>query len=193
MLQTHQSPFLTSQPSTSMSTPRSLHDLYVHQLKDLYSAEDQLINALPTMAAKARHSQLKQAFESHLEETKRQKERLEQVFNNLDEDPSGKTCQAMKGLIKESNEFITEVENILANDAPDAVIDAGLIADAQRVEHYEIAGYGTVCHYAEMLGRTEDLALLQSTLSEEKSADDKLNMIAKQAINPKAMSAQKTS
>jgi ferritin-like metal-binding protein YciE len=167
-------------------TPRSLHDLYVHQLKDLYSAEEQLIDALPTMAEKARHPELKRAFEAHLEETRGHRERLEQVFRNLDEDPSGVTCKAMKGLISEAKEFIGQVENMLSEDAPDAVIDAGLIADAQRVEHYEIAGYGTVSHYAEMLGRQDDARILQGILDNEKSTDEKLNRIAKETINPEA-------
>jgi len=172
-----------------MATPRNLHDLYLQQLRDLYSAETQLIEALPTMQKKARHEQLKQAFASHLEETKSQRDRLDQVFKSLGEKPSGETCQAMKGLIKEANEFVAEVENLLSKDAPDAVIDAGLIANAQRVEHYEMAGYGTVAHFAEVLGRSDDQRILEGILEEEKAADKKLNTIAKQAINPKAAQA----
>jgi len=169
-----------------MSTPRSLHDLYVHQLKDLYSAETQLIDALPMMAKTAKHERLKAAFESHLEETKQQREKLEKVFKSLDESPKGETCQAMKGLIKEANAFISDVKNLIASNAPDAVIDAGLIANAQRVEHYEIAGYGTVCHYAEVLGRQDDYRILKTILDQEKATDEKLNAIAKEAVNPKA-------
>lgn len=167
-------------------TPRSLHDLYVHQLKDLYSAETQITAALPAMIKMARHDELKRAFETHLDETERQKERLELVFESLGEDPSGETCQAMKGLVKEANEFMGHVKNFFASDAPDPVIDAGLIANAQRVEHYEIAGYGTVCTYAEVLGRTNELEILRSILEEEKMTDDRLSAIAKQAINPEA-------
>lgn len=169
-------------------TPRSLHDLYVHQLKDLHSAETQILAALPAMIKMARHDELKRAFEKHLDETESQKERLALVFESLGEDPSGETCQAMKGLVKEANEFMGHVKNIFASDSPDPVIDAGLIANAQRVEHYEIAGYGTVCTYAEILGRTNELEILQSILEEEKMTDERLNAIAKQAVNPQAAS-----
>jgi len=167
-------------------TPRSLHDLYVHQLKDLYSAEQQIIDALPTMAEKASHPELRRAFETHLNETKRQKEQLEQVFQSLGEDPGGETCQAMKGLIKESKEFLGHVENIFSDNAPNPVIDAGLIANAQRVEHYEIAGYGTVCTYAEILGRSSELNILKRILDEEKQTDEKLTRIAKDTVNVEA-------
>lgn len=170
-------------------TPRSLHDLYVHQLKDLYSAEQQLIDALPTMAKKAQHARLKTAFETHLEETRGHKERLEQIFQGLDEDPSGETCQAMKGLIKESKEFLGHVENVFSDDAPHPVIDAGLIANAQRVEHYEMAGYGTVCHFAKVLGRSDDERILRQILGEEKHADELLTEIAEEAVNVKAANA----
>jgi ferritin-like metal-binding protein YciE len=172
-----------------MSTPRNLHELYVHQLKDLYSAETQLIEALPLMAEKATHAELKQAFETHLEETKRQRERIERVMGTLDEKPSGETCQAMKGIIKEANDFLSDVENLIASDAPNPVVDAGLIANAQRAEHYEIAGYGTVCYFAEVLGRDEDKRILSETLEEEKKTDDLLTRIAKQAVDRKAVNA----
>ncbi len=158
----------------------SLHDLYVHQLKDLYSAESQLIDALPDMAAEAKHPDLQKGFRDHLVQTKEQKQRLEQIAKNLGEDLSGETCQAMKGLIKEGQEMIKQ-------KATDPVKDAGLIASAQRVEHYEIAGYGTVCTFAEMLGRDDDLKLLKRTLSEEKDTDEKLNRIAKQTVDPAAL------
>jgi ferritin-like metal-binding protein YciE len=172
-----------------MSTPRNLHELYVHQLKDLYSAETQLIEALPTMAEKATHAELKQAFKTHLEETKRQRERIERVMDSLDEDPKGVTCQAMKGIIKEANDFLSDVDNLIAEDAPNPVVDAGLIANAQRAEHYEISVYGTVCYFAEVLGRDEDHRILSETLEEEKKTDDILNRIAKQAVDTAAVNA----
>jgi len=160
----------------------TLHDLYLHQLKDLYSAEQQIIDALPDMAEEATNPELKRAFNEHLEQTRQQKDRLDRVARNLGEDLSGETCQAMKGLIKEGKEMIKQ-------RATDPVKDAGLIAAAQRVEHYEIAGYGTVCTFAEMLGRHDDLELLQETLSEEKNTDERLNKIAKQTVDPAALHA----
>jgi ferritin-like metal-binding protein YciE len=172
-----------------MSTPRNLHELYVHQLKDLYSAETQLLDALPLMAEKATHAELKRAFETHLAETKRQRERIERVMDGLGEKPSGETCQAMKGIIKEANDFLSDVENLIASDAPNPVVDAGLIANAQRAEHYEIAGYGTVCYFAEVLGRDEDHRILSETLQEEKKTDDLLSRIAKKAVDREAVNA----
>lgn len=160
----------------------SLRDLYVEQLRDLYNAENQLVEALPEMADNATHAELRQALESHLEETREHVERLEEVFDNLDEDPTGEMCEAMEGLIEEGNE-------LLEKDADDDVLDAGIIAAAQRVEHYEIAAYGTVVTYAEMLGRNDDQELLAETLNEEKQADEKLNRIAKQIVNPAAATA----
>ena len=170
-------------------TPRNLQDLYVQQLKDLYSAESQLIEALPTMAETASHPELKQAFQTHLDETKRQRDRIEQVMDGLGESPKGETCQAMKGIVKEANDFISDVKNLIASDAPNPVVDAGLIANAQRAEHYEIAGYGTVSYFAEVLGRDQDKRLLDETLAEEKKTDDLLNRIAKQAVDPAAVGA----
>ena len=157
----------------------SFDDLYVAQLQDLYSAETQLVDALPKMAAAAAHPELKQAFLNHLDVTKRQKYPLEQIFQSLDAEPGGETCEAMKGLIKEGQE-------IIGADAPDAVRDAGLIAAAQRVEHYEIAGYGTVRTFAERLGRAADAHLLDETLAEEKETDGLLNQIAESVVNPDA-------
>jgi ferritin-like metal-binding protein YciE len=157
----------------------SFEDLYVAQLQDLYSAESQLIDALPQMAHAATHPELQRAFRDHLVDTQRQKERLEQIFQTLDSDPGGETCQAMKGLVKEGQEIIDA-------DAPDGVRDAGLIAAAQRVEHYEIAGYGTVRTFAERLGRLDDAILLGESLSEEKEADGLLNQLAESVVNPNA-------
>lgn len=160
----------------------TLHDLYVAQLQDLRSAEDQLTDALPMMADAATHPDLKQGFLMHLEQTKTQRDRLDQILRALGADPSGETCQAMKGLIKEGNEMI-------AANGDDSVRDAGLIAAAQRVEHYEIAGYGTVATFAKQLGRTEDLPLLLQTLDEEKQTDDTLTRVAEQVVNPDAARA----
>ena len=167
-------------------TPDNLRDLYVQQLRDLYSAEDQLIDALPKMAKKAGSQELQQAFEQHLEQTRRHKERLEQLFDKMDMSPSGQTCQAMKGLIKEAKDLISDANNLFGSDAPPEVLDAGLIAQAQRVEHYEISAYGTVATYAERLGRTADHDLLGQTLEEEKQTDELLNRVAETLVNPAA-------
>lgn len=170
-------------------TPQNLQDLYIHQLRDLYSAETQLIDALPKMAEKASSPDLQQAFRTHLAETKQQKERLEKIFESMDEKPSGQTCQGMKGLIKEANELISEASSLFGSDSPSEVLDAGLITAAQRVEHYEIAGYGTVATYAGMLGRQKDHDLLGQTLEEEKKTDQLLTRLAEQGINIEAASA----
>jgi ferritin-like metal-binding protein YciE len=156
----------------------NLRDLFVDELKDLYSAEHQLIKALPKMAKAASSPELKRAFESHLNETKVQVDRLEQVFAGLDMSPKGKKCKAMEGLVDEGAEWMEE-------DADSDVMDAGLIAAAQRVEHYEIAGYGCVRTYAQLLGETKAATLLQRTLNEEGAADKKLTQIAKK-INVEA-------
>lgn len=162
-----------------MGKLNNLEDLFHHQLKDLYSAEKQLIDALPKMKKEANNDSLKKAFESHLEETKNQKKRLDEIADMLDLDLSGETCEAMKGLIEEAEEFISE-------DATPEVRDAGLIADAQRVEHYEISGYGTAVRYAEALGHEEAADKLQETLDEESSADEKLNDLAVDNVNKQA-------
>ena len=150
----------------------TLRDLFVDELKDLYSAEHQLIKALPKMAKATSSPDLKRAFEAHLKETKAQVDRLEQVFAGLDMSPKGKKCKAMEGLVEEGAEWMEE-------DADADVMDAGLIAAAQRVEHYEIAGYGCVRTYAQLLGETKAASLLQKTLDEEGAADKKLTQIAK--------------
>ena len=157
----------------------TLSDLYLEQLRDLHSAETQIIAAMPKMIQTASHPELKQSFQLHLEETKRQKDRLEEIFRGLGREPGGHTCKAMMGLVAEAQELIAE-------GGERDVIDAGLITSAQRVEHYEIAGYGTVATYAEMLGRTQDHRLLGETLSEEKMTDEKLNQLAKTVVNPEA-------
>jgi ferritin-like metal-binding protein YciE len=161
---------------------KNLEDLFEHQLKDLYSAESQLIKALPKMAKAANDSSLKKAFEKHLEETKEHKSRLEEICKELGIKPTGETCKAMKGLIEEANSMIEE-------NAEDSVKDAGLIAEAQRVEHYEIAGYGTVVRYAKELGHDKIAKTLQKTLDEEYNADGKLDKMAEGRLNKKAKTA----
>jgi ferritin-like metal-binding protein YciE len=158
---------------------KTLNDLFVHQLKDLYGAEQQLLKAMPKMQAKISAKELQQAFTKHMEETQNQVKRLEQVFQALGIKPEAEKCKAMEGLLKEAEEFLTF-------DADKSVMDAGIIASAQRIEHYEIAGYGTACTYAKFLGHTEALNLLQETLSEEKKTDEKLSYIAETSINIKA-------
>lgn len=157
----------------------SLRDLYLEQLKDLYSAETQLVDALPKMADAATAPELKNAFREHLSQTRQHVDRLEKIFLTLDDKPKGQTCEGMKGLIKEGEEMIK------TKGEPE-VIDAGLIAAAQRVEHYEIAGYGTVRTYAELLGEQDAVRLLERTLQEEEETDEKLSQIAESRINQEA-------
>jgi len=159
----------------------SLKDLYVEELRDLYNAEKQLVRALPKMVKASSDKEMSRAFASHLEETKGHVERLEAVFRGLSISPAGQTCEAMEGLI-------TEAQELLDADAEPDVLDAALIAAAQRVEHYEIAGYGTVRAYARLLGREGDVTLLQDTLDEEGAADKKLGTIAEKRVNEKALS-----
>jgi ferritin-like metal-binding protein YciE len=161
---------------------KSLQDLFVHELKDLYSAEKQLLKALDKMIKKASHAELKEAFESHRKETEGHVDRIEKIFKNLENSPRGEKCDAMEGLIEEAEEAI---ENSEDND----VLDAAMIASAQRVEHYEMAGYGTARTYAEMLGNQEAVKLLEQTLDEEKAADKKLTRIAKKMVNWDAFKA----
>ena len=158
---------------------KNLKDLFEHQLKDLYSAETQLLKALPKMAENATDAKLKKAFEAHLEETREHQQRLEEVCKELEIKPTGETCKAMKGLIAEAEAF-------LKADAEKEVRDAGLIADAQRVEHYEISGYGTVVRYAKELGYDSIAKKLQKTLDEEYKADEKLDKLAESRLNKKA-------
>ena len=155
----------------------SLDKLFHDQLKDLYSAESQLIRALPRMAKAAGNDALRKAIESHLAETKVQKERLEQIGERLDLKLTGKKCAAMEGLLEEGKE-------VLEADGPEPIIDAALIAAAQRVEHYEISAYGTARSLAQHLGHKEAVALLDKTIHEEGDADHKLTEIAEQKIYP---------
>jgi ferritin-like metal-binding protein YciE len=155
----------------------SLKKLYVDELKGLFSAETQLLEALPKMAKAASSEELRTGFEEHLEQTKGHVQRLEEVFESLDESPKGKKCVGMEGLVKESSEVMEGFE--------DAVLDAGLIGAARRVEHYEMAAYGAVCEIAKVLGQTKHASLLEKTLVEERQTDEKLAELAKD-INTQA-------
>ncbi len=158
----------------------SLKKLYLEELRDLYSAETQLVKALPKMAKGASSAELKQAFESHLEQTKEHVERLNEIFDRLDERPSGKTCKAMEDLIEEGSEMLEE-------EGEESVIDAGLIGAAQRVEHYEIAAYGTVRTFANLLGEDDAADLLQQPLDEEGETDKELSELAEGIVNEEAL------
>ena len=164
----------------------NLEDAFVEELKDLLSAERQLTKALPRMAKKASNDQLRTAFEDHLKETEQQVKRLEQVFESLGKTPRAKSCEAMKGIIEEG-------KSVMEEDAEDDVMDAMLIAAAQKVEHYEIASYGTVCTWAKTLGKDDALKLLKQTMDEEEKADQKLTKIAESFVNEQAMSGDSES
>ncbi len=157
---------------------QGLKDLYIDELKDLYNAENQLVKALPKLARAAASDELRQGFEEHLEQTKGHVERLEKIFQMLDESPKGKKCKGMEGLIVEGSE-------VMEQDYEGSLLDAALIGAAQRVEHYEIAGYGTARSFAESLGQTDHVSLLNETLEEEKETDQKLTELAKQ-VNTEA-------
>jgi ferritin-like metal-binding protein YciE len=159
--------------------PHTLTDLYIEELRDLYNAERQILKALPKIIKAAVHDELKEALESHRRETEGHVTRLEQIFEDLGKSAKGKTCHGMEGVLAEGAELIAE--------DPDAeVLDAGIIAAAQRVEHYEIAGYGSVRTWAAKLGMDKHAALLTETLDEEKAADEKLTALAEQGINDEA-------
>ncbi len=161
----------------------SLRDLYLEQLEDVFDAENQLVKALPKMAGAASEPELKQAFEEHLEQTKGHVERLEKVFKMLGESPKRQKCEGMAGLIKEGEEVM---ESAKEKD----VCDAALIAAAQRVEHYEIAAYGTLRTFAEQLGEDDAIELLEQTLDEEKDTDARLTEIAESTVNEEAASSE---
>ena len=154
----------------------TLKDLYIHELKDLYSAEKQIIKALPKMVKAAKDEQLAAGFEEHLEQTKKHVARLEKILTSHEESTRGPKCEGMEGVLKEGDEMIKE-------DAEDEVRNAGLIAAAQRVEHYEMAGYGCARTYAELLEDRDGAQLLQTTLTEESDTDKKLTKLAKSVIN----------
>lgn len=159
----------------------TLHDLFVHELRDLYDAENQLVKALPLMSQAAQSPELKRAFDTHLRETKEQVRRIEQVFKGLGEKPSGKTCKAMQGLVEEGRELLSE-------DADPDVMDAALIVAAQKVEHYEIASYGSVCTFGRVLGYNDATEILKQTMAEEERTDQLLTSIAEK-LNVEAESA----
>lgn len=160
----------------------NLHDLFIHELKDLYSAEKQLLKALPKMAKAATDETLSGAFKSHLEETQGHVDRLERIFELLEASPRGSKCDAMEGLIKEGDKMMKE-------DASPEVMDAGLICAAQRVEHYEIAAYGCAHAFAVKMNHRDIAQMLEQTLDEESAADEKLTEIAENSVNDKAMEA----
>lgn len=156
----------------------SLRQLYIDELKDLYSAETQLVKALPKMAKASSNTELRQAFEEHLRQTAEQVSRLEQIFDTLQEKPTGKKCLGMEGLVKEGADTMQEKYS-------EEVMDAAVIGAAQRVEHYEIAAYGTVREFAELLGEEDHVSLIEQTLQEEKQADEKLTRLA-ETVNSQA-------
>ncbi|HSH38017.1 MAG TPA: ferritin-like domain-containing protein [Chthoniobacterales bacterium] len=164
----------------------SLRDLYVHELKDLYSAEKQMIRNMPKMVKAATNRQLASAFQQHLDQTKRQAERLEQILQDNGESTRGRKCEGMAGVLREGDEMVSQ-------DAENEVRDAGLIAAAQRAEHYEIAGYGCARTYAEMLGDKKGARTLDAILREESSTDEKLTKLARSVINIQAKKAPQIS
>jgi len=157
----------------------TLHDLYIEELRDIYDAENQLVKALPQVSKAANNEELKNSIEEHLEQTKEHVNRLEKIFQNVGESPKGKKCAAMQGLLQEAKELLEE-------DIEPEVLDAGIIAAAQRVEHYEIAVYGTLVTYAKLLGNEEDADQLEQTLDEEKETDETLTDLAESSINVEA-------
>jgi ferritin-like metal-binding protein YciE len=159
----------------------SLRKLFMEELRDVYNAENQLIKALPKMAKGASSDELKQAFEDHLAETKEHVERLEQIFRDLGEKAKGKTCHGMQGLIEEGSEILEE-------NGEESVLDAGIIAGAQKIEHYEIATYGTLRTWADLIGEDDAAELLQHTLDEEGDTNKWLNELAEEIVNPEALS-----
>jgi ferritin-like metal-binding protein YciE len=158
---------------------KSMDELFLHVVQDIYYAEHQIMKALPNMIEKATNRELTTAFKSHLQETEKQVSRLEKVFELLDQQPKGTACPAIDGIIKEANEIASEVEE-------KKVLDAALIAAAQAVEHYEITRYGTLIAWAEELGHDAIAKLLNTTLKEEKATDKKLSGIAEKKVNLKA-------
>lgn len=158
----------------------SLQKLYTEQLNDLFSAEEQILEALPKMAEKAKHNQLKVAFQQHFQQTEQQLHRLEQIFEQLGEKAGGHKCKGMEGLVAEGEEAMKEFKD-------SDVLDAALIAAAQRVEHYEIAGYGCARTYARMLGLEEQAQMLQRTLEEEGDTDHRLTELAETVVNVDAL------
>jgi ferritin-like metal-binding protein YciE len=161
----------------------TLQDLYLEELRDIYNAEQQIMKALPLMAGGATNPELRAAFEEHLRVTREQVRRLDSIFSELDQKPTGKKCKGMEGLIEEGQEMLEE-------DVDPDVKDAALIAAAQKVEHYEIATYGTVRNYARQLGLTSQVDLLQRTLDEEGETDKRLTSLAESGINEQALTGR---
>ena len=158
----------------------SLHSLYVERLRDMRDAEDQILKALPKVIERVQHAELRAALERHLEETRQQAGRLERIFDELDESPRGHKCKGMAGVLEEA-------EDLMKEKGDPAVVDAGIIDAAQHVEHYEIAGYGSLCTFAGLLGYDEHERLLEHSLNEEKRADDTLTNLAVRSINIDAL------
>jgi ferritin-like metal-binding protein YciE len=163
---------------------KSLHELFILQIKDLYSAENQLLKALPRMAKKTQTTALKDAFNKHLEQTQEHVNRLDEIADNLEFNPKGHVCQAMKGLILEGTEIIKSKGN-------SDILDAGLIAAAQRVEHYEISAYGTALAYARLMKHNTESGLLKKTLDEESETNELLSKIAETEVNKNAFEANR--
>lgn len=163
-----------------MTKLESMKDLFMHELKDIYHAEQQLVDALPKINEKISSSELKSTMEMHLEQTKDQVKRAEEVFNKLGESPQAEKCEAMEGLLEECTE-------VLKQDASSAVLDAAIIACQQKIEHYEIASYGTLSTWADEMDNREISDLLKKTLNEEKQADEKLTQVAIQSANERAL------
>jgi len=159
---------------------QTLHELFVEELRDMYDGEKRIIKALPKLAKHAQSDDLRSAFTEHLRQTEKQATRLEQVFKSIGETPRGKKCDGIIGILEEGNTAMEELE-----EGP--VLDAALIAGAQKVEHYEIASYGTLAHFAELMGHDRAKELLGTTLDEEKAADEKLNAIATSEVNREAL------
>jgi ferritin-like metal-binding protein YciE len=164
-------------------TVKTVQDLFLEELRDIYHAEKQILKALPKMAKAATNQELKQAFELHLEQTRGQVERLEQVFDTLDVPKRGRRCEAMEGLLEEARSTMEDIEDR-------SVLDVGMIINAQKVEHYEIAGYGSLVALANQLGHKDAAQLLEQTLNEEKETDQKLNQVALSVANPSASGGQ---
>jgi len=166
-----------------MKKATTLQDLYIAELKDLYSAENQILKALPKMIKAASTPELQQGFEEHLEQTRGHVQRLEEIFEKLDQNPKGKKCKGLEGIVEEAKETMNEIED-------PAVLDAALIAGAQKVEHYEMASYGCVRTWARQLGDEEAANLLQQTLDEEAETDKKLTQLAESMVNLEAAHQQ---
>jgi ferritin-like metal-binding protein YciE len=173
----------TDEESPEMENP--LHEAFLDEIADIYNAEQQLIKALPRMAKAAQSDELREAFEAHLAETEQQAQRIEQAMKGLGESIQRKKCKGMEGLLEEGKEMMEEY-------ADEPSIDAVLIAAAQKIEHYEIASYGTICAWAEQMGHTEALELFKENLEEEKSADEKLTGIAETHANAQAEGEKQT-